>query len=254
MSLGPRCNPVTRHLRSRYENLSNTHRSLQQLLNHVLDVVMPQDCYLCGAASGGQPVCADCRAGLPFHRAASCPVCALPTTEGEVCGHCQRTPPAFDATRVAFDYVFPLDVLVQALKYRHKLALAGFFADALGVPQGFDLIVPMPLHPLRLSERGFNQAVEVARPLAAAAGLPLALAGLARLRNTPSQASLGRAERAANMRGAFKCTLRLDGMAVVVVDDVMTTGASLDEVARCLKACGAVRVENLVVARTPAPL
>jgi ComF family protein len=233
--------------------LSNTHRSLQRFLIHVLDVVMPQDCYLCGAGSGGQPVCADCRTGLPFHRAAACPVCALPTSEGEVCGHCLRAPPAFDATRVAFDYVFPVDVLVQALKYRHKLALAGFFAEVLGVPQGFDLIVPMPLHPLRLSERGFNQAVELARPLAAAAGLPMALAGLARVRNTPPQASLGRTDRAANMRGAFNCTLQLEGMAVMVVDDVMTTGASLDEVARCLKANGATRVENLVVARTPAP-
>jgi ComF family protein len=233
--------------------LSNPHRNLQHFLNHVLDLVMPQDCYLCGAESGGQPVCAACRAALPFHRAASCPVCALPTTAGEVCGHCLRAPPAFDGTKVAFDYVFPLDVLVQALKYRHKLALAGFFADMLRIPKGFDLIVPMPLHPLRLSERGFNQAVEIARPLAAAAGLPMALAGLARVRNTPAQASLGRAERAANMRGAFNCTLQLEGMAVMVVDDVMTTGASLDEVARCLKARGAARVENLVVARTPAP-
>lgn len=185
---------------------------------------------------------------------AACPVCALPTAAGDVCGHCLRRPPAFDATRAAFDYAFPVDVLVQALKYRHRLTLARFFADRLALPVGADLIVPMPLHPRRLLGRGFNQAVEIARPLARNAGVPMDVVHVIRVRDTPAQAQLGREARASNLRGAFACDRRLDGMTVVVVDDVMTSGASLDAVARCLKACGAARVENRVVARTPVPL
>lgn len=150
-----------------------------------------------------------------------------------------------------FDYAFPLDVLVQSLKYRHRLSLADYFAESLGDLREFDLIVPMPLHPRRLAERGFNQAVEIARPLARLAGVPMALAGVRRVIDTPAQASLSRADRSANVRGAFACDLPLDGKSVVVIDDVMTTGASLDALARSLKAGGAVRVENRVVARTP---
>lgn len=234
--------------------MSNSTAVLRGLLNHVTNMVMPHDCYLCGAFAGGQPVCASCHAELPFHAAAVCPVCALPTAAGEVCGRCLRTPPAFDATRVVFDYAFPVDVLIQALKYRHRLSLAGFFAAKLALPAKVDLILPMPLHPRRLARRGFNQAVEIARPLARTTGLPMELTRVARVRDTPAQAQLGRDERVRNLRGAFACGMRLDGMSVVVIDDVMTTGASLDEVARCLKRCGATRVENRVVARTPAPL
>lgn len=224
------------------------------MLNHVLDMVLPQDCYLCGAPSGAQPVCAACQLELPLHPAAVCPVCALPTAEGTVCGRCLNVSPAFDATRAAFDYVFPLDILIQALKYRHRLSLARFFVSRLTLPADADLIVPMPLHARRLAGRGFNQAMEIARPLARASGLPMELSKVVRVRDTSAQARLGREERVRNLRGAFACDRRLDGMCVVVIDDVMTTGASLDELARCLKASGAARVENCVVARTPRPL
>lgn len=227
---------------------------LKWLIDRAINVVMPQDCHLCGGRSGTDPVCRSCQAELPAHSLSGCPVCALPSSEGTPCGRCQRTPPAFDATRAAFDYVFPVDVLVQALKYQHRFSLAGFFAAHLVLPAEVDLIVPMPLHPRRVAARGFNQAVEIARPLARAARRPLELTRVTRVRDTPPQAQLTRAERVRNLRGAFSCDRRLDGMTVVVIDDVMTTGASLDEVARCLKACGAVRVENRIVARTPAPL
>ncbi len=183
-------------------------------------------------------------------------MCALPVPDGSLCGRCQQRPPAFDATRAVFDYRFPVDTLVQALKYRRRLTLAGFFAEALvaaGVPARADFILPMPLHPRRLGERGFNQAVEIARPLARATGLRLELAHVRRIRDTPKQESLTREERIRNLRGAFACEAALGGATVLVVDDVMTSGASLDELARCLKRQGAARVENLVVARTPMP-
>ncbi|MDR1063822.1 MAG: ComF family protein [Azoarcus sp.] len=212
-----------------------------------------QDCCLCGRPAGGGPVCVACARELPRHTAHACPCCALPVPDGEICGRCLRKPPAFDATLAAFDYIFPLDVLVQALKYRHRLALAGFFARAFDALPAADLVLPMPLHPARLRERGFNQAVEIARPLARTAGLPLDLAGVTRVRATPPQASLAHDARLANLRNAFAACRRFDGLRIAVVDDVMTTGASLDALARCLKASGAAAVHNLVVARTLDP-
>lgn len=179
----------------------------------------------------------------------------MPTAQGATCGRCLRDPPAFDATHAAFAYAFPLDRIVQALKYRHRLALAGFLADALLplVPSENAVLLPMPLHVRRLRERGFNQAVEVARPLARAAGLPLELGAVGRVLNTAPQASLPWKARRVNMLGAFRCDASFTGKTVIVVDDVMTTGATLDELARTLKRHGAARVENLVVARTPSP-
>jgi ComF family protein len=112
-----------------------------------------------------------------------------------------------------------------------------------------DLVLPVPLAPARLAERGFNQAVELARPLAKLLGVPLETSRVHRRRDTVPQASLPWKERKQNIRHAFECELDLTGKQVLVVDDVMTTGATLDELARTLKAHGAARVENFVLAR-----
>lgn len=233
---------------------------LHRLFAPVIDAVLPQDCFLCGLPAFGAGLCAACRDDLPRPRGGRCPVCALPAVDGQRCGACLRKPPAFDATRAVFEYGFPVDVLVQALKYRHRLAAARILGSALaGVAvegrRGLeaDCVVPLPLHRRRLAERGFNQAVEIARPLARALQLPLLLDGVARVRDTAAQESLDRAARRRNLRRAFACTAPVEGLSLIVVDDVMTTGASLDEFARCLKAAGARRVENWVIARTPAP-
>src|SRR6266705_333512 len=113
-----------------------------------------------------------------------------------------------------------------------------------------DLIVPMPLHPKRLAERGFNQALEIARGLARYRGTPIEPRGVLRVKDTPPQTELPYEDRARNVRGAFLCELDLSGASVAVLDDVMTTGATLNELARVLKRAGANRVENLVIART----
>lgn len=226
----------------------------------VIDVALPQDCFLCGLPARGGALCAPCRDDLPRAQGGRCPVCALPAAGGQRCGACLRAPPAFDATRAAFEYGFPVDVLVQALKYRGRLAVARVLGEALaGLAaaddgwQGADCVVPLPLHRRRLAERGFNQAVEIARPLARALRRPLLLDGVSRVRDTAAQEALDRAARRRNLRRAFACTTRVEGLSLIVVDDVMTTGASLDAFARCLKAAGARRVENWVVARTPTP-
>lgn len=228
--------------------MSNALRRSRRLF----DWLLPQDCFVCGEESGSSSVCERCASQLPVDPEV-CPVCAAPTAEGVVCGRCLRDPPAFDATRAAFAYRFPVDRMVQALKYRDRLVLAGFFAEALRPfrPPGETLIVPMPLHRHRLRERGFNQAVEIARPLARAWRLPLELAAVVRAVHTAPQTSLSWKARSVNIRGAFHCQTSLAGKTVIVVDDVMTTGATLDELARTLKLRGAARVWNLVIARTP---
>lgn len=185
-----------------------------------------------------------------------CGVCALPTGEGGVCGRCQRHPPAFDHTLAALLYDFPVTHLVHGLKYGHRLQTSQFFAECLearlvsraDLP---DLVLPLPLHPARLRERGFNQAAEIARPLARRLACRVELGLLVRDLATPPQVGLPWAARAANVRGAFRCQADLTGLRVALVDDVMTTGASLHEAARSLKARGAAWVENWVVARTP---
>jgi ComF family protein len=149
-------------------------------------------------------------------------------------------------------YEFPCDRLVQALKYRARLVLAGFFARSLAsqpMPE-VDLIVPMPLHPKRLAERGFNQALEIARGVAQHLGRPIEPRGVLRVKDTLPQTELPYEERAKNVRGAFLCKLDLSGASVAVVDDVMTTGATLNELARALKRAGATSVVNFVIART----
>ncbi len=209
------------------------------------------DCLLCGEESGPELLCAACAAELPA-LAEHCPQCALPSPAGAVCGSCLDRPPHYDRTLALWRYEFPCDRLVQALKYRARLALSGFFARSLAsrpLPE-VDLIVPMPLHPKRLAERGFNQALEIARGLARRLGRPIEPRGALRVKDTPPQTRLPYEERAKNVRGAFLCKLDLSGASVAVVDDVMTTGATLNELARALKRAGATRVENFVIART----
>lgn len=222
---------------------------------------LPQDCFLCGLPVfekqvGGALVCPPCADDLP-RLGPRCPVCAMPAPRGERCGPCLRHPPHFDYTAAALDYAFPVDRLVQSLKYAARLPLARLFArfmldeiqsrPAHALP---DCIVAMPLHANRLRNRGFNQALEIAKHLSRSSGVELRHDAVRRVRDTPAQATLHVDLRHSNIRGAFACDLDLDGMAVAVVDDVMTTGSTLDELAGTLKKSGAARVENWVVART----
>ena len=238
--------------------MSNSPRHLHALWLKVADLLAPQDCFVCGAESGGEAVCAACAHELPRRPDTACPQCALPGLGGGLCMACQRERPAYDATLAVFDFAFPVDVMVHALKYRHQLAMAHFLGAALaargaGFGADADLVLPMPLHPRRLAERGFNQAVELARPFVAARGLPLGLAVVRKLRDLPAQAGMDREARLRSPRGVFDCDLALAGARVLVVDDVMTTGATLSALACCLKRQGASWVGNLVVARTPTP-
>jgi ComF family protein len=230
---------------------------------------LPGACALC-AATGRHVLCPACTTDFFPAPVARCRRCALPlpaetnTLATLSCGTCLRQPPAFDATVVAADYTAPLDRLVLGLKFGGRLALAPLFSqtlrDALLRSTVDDTPLPdhltaVPLGAERLRTRGFNQALEIARPLSAALGVPLAPRLLVRVRETTAQSMLSPPERRLNLRDAF--TLQPAMLATVcgrhigVVDDVMTTGATLDAVASVLKRFGAVRVTNLVFARTP---
>lgn len=215
--------------------------------------LLPQDCHVCGQDSGDRLVCAACESGMPRLAGPLCPVCALPAAEGATCGACQKSPPHYDATLAPFSYAFPAAHLIQGLKYRHRLPLAGWLANEIALriaSPKVDCILPLPLSAQRMQERGFNQAQEIARPLAQRFGLPLMPAACFRVLDGAPQASLPWKARQANVRHAFECRIDLTGKTVAVVDDVMTTGATLNEVARTLKLHGAQRVENWVAART----
>lgn len=217
------------------------------------DALLPQDCLLCGSLSGAKALCAACHADLPTLPAERCPLCATPTPSGDICGRCLKKPPHFDATFAAWRYAFPLDRLVQDLKYNGRLPLAGLFAEALhlALPADFaiDLLLPVPLHPSKLGERGFNQALEIAKPLAARRRWQLAGNLAVRQRPTPSQTTLPWAQRAANIKNAFLCPADLGGQRIAIVDDVFTSGATANEFARTLKLRGAAQVSVLAVAR-----
>jgi len=212
--------------------------------------VLPLECLLCGARAGDSLLCDACAAGLP-QLPTVCPVCAAPSPAASVCGACLAAPPAFDATIAVWPYAFPIDRLVQALKYRGNLPVARLFGAALATRTAarvVDVVVPMPLSRERLKTRGFNQAMEIAR--AAAPREAIETDAVERVRDTPSQTDLPYVERARNVKSAFACRRKLDGLRAAVVDDVVTTGASLAELARTLKRAGAVSVENWVIART----
>lgn len=225
-------------------SLLNISAKIQQLLP-------AQPCILCGAASNGA-WCVACNAALPYLTAPHCPVCALPTHNGDICGRCLKRAPQFDRTVAVFAYAFPIDKLVQALKYGEQLLLARSLADKLAqrVSMRPDCLVAMPLHPSRLRERGFNQSLELARRIGKNMNIPLLNHACQRVRDTPPQTMLTWKERGKNMRNAFTCTQDLSGKHVAVVDDVMTSGASLNEMAIVLRRAGAREVSAWVVART----
>lgn len=219
----------------------------------------PARCALCGASGLTRlEICRGCRDDLPWQRRA-CERCGerLPGADGAaapVCGRCRRRPPPFDRTRAAFGYEAPVSHLLRELKFRGRLAngrlLGELMAEALAAhpePRP-DLLVPVPLHPARQRRRGFNQAVELARPLAVRLGIPLGASLCRRVRNTAPQSELGARQRHGNVRRAFAVTAHAPSH-VAIVDDVMTSASTVGALATVLRRSGARRIEIWVCAR-----
>jgi ComF family protein len=234
-----------------------TRRPLAHALARLRRLLAPR-CVVCDLEQG-DPLCPGCARDYFAGDVPRCATCALrlPMARSEDrCGNCLRSPPDFDGTIVLADYSPPVDRMITALKFGGTLALADAFGSLLAragqrLLHDTDAICPVPLAFERQSERGFNQAQEIARRVAADCARPLRTDILLRTRHTSAQMDLALAERRRNVRGAFVARGDLAGKRVAVVDDVMTTGATLGEVAAALKRAGAARVTNLVVARTP---
>lgn len=210
-------------------------------------------CVLCRASGARGGLCAPCAADIAkLRRRASCPQCGAEAGAALVCGECLRNPPHFDATVSFYPYAHPLDILLQRFKYGGGWQLAPAVASYMPPPPACDIILPVPLHPNREQWRGFNQSRELLR----AAGIKprdnnnTTSATITRTTDTPRQSLMPDAkQRRKNVRGAFEVS-GVDGKSIVIVDDVMTSGATLNEIARVLKKAGAKKVTNLVVART----
>lgn len=241
------------------------------LVRRVARVALPRHCLLCGVACAPlreSPICSACDAAYWNEPRLRCVKCALPLPALRagraaparfVCAGCTRVPPMFDATLALADYRPPLERLALGLKFHSRLAVAREFAKRLAqlaqdhpacAPRP-DVIVPMPLAHGRLVARGFNQAWEIARPLARALGVAAGPTLLQRIADTAQQSRLDRQARRRNVAAAFRVRQAVRGLHVGLVDDVMTSGATLDAAARELKAAGARRVTCFVALRTP---
>jgi ComF family protein len=224
-----------------------------------IDFLLPGACLLCGArVPAGGDICPGCDAELP-RPGPTCACCAAPLAhppELELrCARCQQRPPAFDRTVALFSYAAPVDRLILRLKYHHDLSLARVLGNRLGatltaqstaIPE---VIVPVPLHVARLRERGYNQALELARPIAKRLNLPVDYRSVTRVRPTAPQIGMDYDARRKNVRRAFRVDGDFTGQRVAIVDDVMTSGHTVNAVAAALREAGASDVAVWIVAR-----
>ena len=230
-------------------------------LQGLVDLVLPPRCPGCGEiVDGDDRFCANCFNQLAFLGPPQCACCGISLPHeadaAAQCGACLADPPAFARARAALAYGGPARQVVLALKHGRRLHLARLMARAMlraaGPLPDDAVIVPVPSHRLRLWQRGFNQAAEIARQISKQSGRPLAVDALDRIKPTPSTKGLNRQARIKNVQGAFKVarSQAVTGRAVILIDDVMTTGATVSACAAKLAKAGARQVEVLTYART----
>lgn len=227
-------------------------------VDELLAWVIPRRCVLCNQESGAASVCSGCREDLPWLRDA-CPACGVELPAGMgggACGRCGFARPAWIRVRAALSYEYPVDRMITAAKFHRQLhfarALGELLAAALPCPGGPlpDVLVPVPLYRRRLAERGYNQALEMARPVAERTGVRLAPALCERTRPTAEQTGLSASKRRRNVRDAFRVRGSCTGARVAILDDVITTGSTAAAMARAFRDAGAASIEVWAAART----
>jgi ComF family protein len=216
-------------------------------------ISLQQPCVLCGTMSAQGLWCEACNADLPYLRGNVCEQCALPISTGKICGHCLAQPPIFTRSIAAFTYTFPINKLIQQFKYNEQLALARALAAPLlakisrdNLP---DVIIAMPLHRNKLKHRAYNQALLIAQFLARELHIELLPHACERVVDTAAQSTLPFKQRGKNMRNAFVCHADLRGKKVALVDDVLTSGASLNALALAVQQAGADEIQCWLLAR-----
>lgn len=235
---------------------------VESVLSHLVQWIYTPRCLLCGHPGqkrDGEAIdlCGSCQSRLPLNETA-CFICALPlpenTVAGSICGRCQKKQPAFDVSLSVFRYQQPAVWLVQQLKFNERLSHARVLGNMLAyevlkcelLPE---CIIPVPLYKRRLRQRGFNQSVELAKPVAQKTGLPMELSLVERVRSTESQTGLDAKQRRKNIKGAFRIVGPVAYRHVAIIDDVVTTGSTVNEIARLLKKAGVECVEVWSLAR-----
>ena len=224
--------------------------------NSIQSALFPSRCVLCGdPGSGDLDLCHGCLADLPRNRH-SCRSCALPLpaeSSDWQCGACQKKPPPHDSCFAPLHYQYPVDHLLTQLKFHQKLVharlLGTLMSRWLTQPTQPRLLVPVPLHPARLRERGLNQALELARPIAKRLQLPIDTQICQRVTATAAQSGLNMTQRRKNIRNAFRVTGKLPAKQIVIIDDVITTGNTVNEMAQTLRQAGAERIDVWACAR-----
>lgn len=222
--------------------------------------LLPPYCTLCLAPTATKALCDGCYHDLPWLDNKQCSRCALPLeTTDSICGGCLKHQPSFDHCKALFKYRSPIDTLISQFKYEGNLAIGELLTTMLvshlsncSMNPAPDLLIPMPLHSSRLQERGFNQAGILANALSKHFAIPLDHHLCKRVRATRHQMGLNARVRKKNLRNAFSCTRSITDKSVVIVDDVVTTGATVNELASTLRRAGAHRIEVWCLARTPA--
>ncbi len=225
---------------------------------NIQSLLYPGHCVLCGeSCPGDRDLCDGCFVLLP-RNPYSCPRCALPLPEraaSRPCGDCQKRPPPFDRCLAPLHYRHPVDYLLTRLKFHQKLAnarlLGNLMAHWLRSVEPPELIIPVPLHPARLRERGYNQALELARPIGKRLGIAIDSRSCRRVVDTAPQTGLSAKQRHTNLRNAFAVTGQLKARHVAILDDVITTGHTVEEMARTLRRAGVARIDVWACARAP---
>lgn len=229
------------------------------LLGRLVEIVYPPRCLLCGAPGfDDRDICASCNQELPWIES-SCVQCAIPLADDSGdrlrCGNCLKKSPSFDHSLSLFSYERNAVSLIQQLKFNQKLACSRLLGTMLAdlVEQAGpclpDCVLPVPLNKKRLRQRGFNQSVELARTAVKQFDLKLDVSSVERIRDTPSQSGLDKQQRRKNIRGAFRLVRPVNAGHVAIVDDVVTTTSTVNELARVLKKAGVRRVDVWSIAR-----
>lgn len=231
-----------------------------ELAHKLFSHLFPSRCILCKkTVNQAIEICPDCYSALP-HNENCCQACALPLPEElgstVICGRCLRQPPTFDYAYSLFRYEGNVIGLVHQLKFGERISHARSIGEMLcsklhQAGESPDCLLPVPLHDLRLRQRGFNQSVEISRVIAKKSGISIEYDAVVRHRRTPAQTGLDAKQRKSNIKGAFTVAQVIDYQHVLIIDDVMTTGATVNELARLLKNNGVMRVGVMTIARAP---
>jgi len=229
-------------------------------LKGLFSALFPSRCIFCQQTVAAEPeICPDCYLALP-HNVICCVRCALPLAEdidgAVLCGRCIKKPPAFDYAYSPFRYEDEIITLVHQLKFSEKIRFSRSIGEMLlthfsGTGESPDCLLPVALHPSRMRQRGFNQSIEISRVLSKALAIPIEHSAIVRQRSTVAQTGLSARQRQKNIRGAFSMVGELNYKHVLIVDDVMTTGATVNELAKLLKKNKVERVGVLSIARAP---